>query len=172
MIKKFFILIFVTIFLNLPAYSGEKSSGPKADGRQDLSFLNVKNSNYKKGFDALKQATKYEKKGKTQKAQKRFNDTIKFFLLANEENPNEPSILNYLGFSYKKVGDFLMAEIYYTQGLEIDPKNIDTNRYLGELYVELNKIEKANKRLKILGDCNCEEYSDLANIIKQGVTKY
>ena len=105
------------------------------------------------------------KKGKLKKAQKRFNDTIKFFLLANEEIPNEPSILNYLGFSYKKVGDFLMAEIYFTQGLEIDPKNIDMNKYLGELYIETDRVDLAKERLRILENCECEEYNDLKRII-------
>ena len=160
MIRKFLILTFIISFINLPIHSAEKS-----DGKQDLSFLDVKNSNYKKGFDALKQATRYAKKGKLKKAQKRFNDTIKFFLLANEEIPNEPSILNYLGFSYKKVGDFLMAEIYYTQGLEIDPKNIDMNKYLGELYIETDRVDLAKERLKILENCKCEEYNDLKRII-------
>ena len=175
MINKCLIFIFIILLFNNSVYSAETkstSSSAKSDGREDLSFMSVKNSNYKKGFDALKQAIKYDKKGKTNKANKRFNDSIKFFIKANNENNNEPNILIYLGFAYEKVDDFTMAEIYYTQGLEIDPKNIDTNRYLGELYVELNKIDKANKRLKILGDCNCEEYTDLANIIKQGDTKY
>jgi len=166
MIKKFLIISFIAFFLNFPIYSATKSSGIKSDGRQDLSFLAVKNSNFKKGYDALKQAKKYAKKGRIQKAKKRFNDTIKFFLLANEETPNEPIILSYLGFSYKNAGDFLMAEIYYTQGLKIDPKNIDINRYLGELYIETNKIDKAVERLKILEDCNCLQYKDLAEIIK------
>ena len=137
----------------------------KLDGRQDLSFLDAKNSNYKRGFDALKQATIYAKKGKSKKAQKRFNDTIKFFLLANEEFPNEPSILNYLGFSYKKVGDFLMAEIYYTQGLEIEPNHNGINEYLGELYIATNRIDMAKERLEVLKNCNCEEYSELKEII-------
>ena len=37
-------------------------------GREDLSFLNVKNSNFKKGIDALKRASKFEKKSKLKKS--------------------------------------------------------------------------------------------------------
>ena len=167
MIKKIFLLIFVSIFFNLSVYSAEKSSGTKSDGRQDNSFLDVKNSNYKKGQDALKQAKKYAKKGNEAKAKKRFNDVIKFLTLANEENPDQPDILNYLGYSFRKVDDFTMAEIYYEQGLAIDPLHIGINKYLGELYIETNRIGKAKKRLEILKSCNCEEYKELKNLISK-----
>ena len=121
----------------------------------------------KKGIDAFKQAKKYEKKGKIEKAKKRFNDAIKFFIISNNKIPNEPAILNYLGYSFKKIGDFAMAEIYYEQGLAIDPHHIGINEYLGELYVETNRIDKAKERLMILNDCNCEEYEKLNNLISK-----
>jgi len=73
-IKKYIILIFITLLLNSSVCSAatkSSSGGPKSDGRQDSSFLNFTNSNYKKGYDALKQAEKYSKKGKTNKAIKR-----------------------------------------------------------------------------------------------------
>ena len=64
MIKKNLLLIFISFLLNNPGYSAgtSSSSGAKSDGREDLSHLNVKNSNFKKGLDALKQANRYEKK--------------------------------------------------------------------------------------------------------------
>jgi tetratricopeptide (TPR) repeat protein len=163
--KKYLIFILISFFINNLVYSASTSSGAKSNGREDLSFLSVKNSNYKKGLDALKQAKKYEKKEKFDKSKKRFNDSLKFFTLANEKYPNEPDILNYLGFTSRKVGDFIMAEIYYTQGLAIEPKHIGINEYLGELYVQTNRIELAKERLKILENCNCKEYDDLKQII-------
>jgi uncharacterized protein HemY len=87
--------------------------------------------------------------------------------LANEENPDQPDILNYLGYSFRKVDDFTMAEIYYEQGLAIDPLHIGINEYLGELYVETNRIEKAKERLMVLKNCNCEEYDELQNLISK-----
>ena len=168
MTKKYLILFFVTFFFNSPisaAGTDSTSSGPLSDGGEDSSHLNAKNSNYKRGLDALKQAKKYDKKGKNDKAKKRFEDTIKFFLLANDENPNEPDIFKYLGFSYKKAEDFAMAEIYYFQGLDINPIHVGINKYLGELYVETNRIDLANERLEILKSCNCDEYKQLKKII-------
>ena len=163
-------LVVITLLLSSSVYSAEtksSSSGPLSDGRQDDSFLRVTNSNYKKGYDAHKQAKKYDQKEKSDKAKKRFNDAIKFFILANEENPSQPDILYYLGYSLSKIGDFAMAEIYYEQGLAIDPHHIGINEYLGELYVKTNRIDKAKERLMILNDCNCEEYEKLNNLISK-----
>ena len=172
MIKKYFFLIFITFFVDNSAYSAgiESSSKAKSDGREDLSHMNVRNSYFKKGLDALKQAEKYNKKGKTDKAKNRFNDVIKFLLFANETNPNEPVILNYLGYSYEKIEDFIMAEIYYEQGLAIDPEHIDINHSLGGFYSRTNRVREAMERLNVLKSCNCEEYKQLKEII-EGIKK-
>ena len=170
MINKFLILLFFLFLLNSHAYSAgttTKENKVGTGGRNDFSHLEAKNSSFKKGIDAFKQAKKYEKKGKIEKAKKRFNDAIKFFIISNNKIPNEPAILNYLGYSFKKIGDFAMAEIYYEQGLAIDPHHIGINEFLGELYVETNRIDKAKERLMILNDCNCEEYEKLNNLISK-----
>ena len=57
-------------------------------------------------------------------------------------------------------------------GLEIAPTHKGINEYLGELYVNTNRIEKAKERLKVLEGCNCEEYKELQAAIKQGSSKY
>ena len=168
-IKGYITLFFIILLLNTSVYSADtksSSSGAKSDGRQDQSFLKVSSGNYIKGYNAFKQAKKYDKKGKTDKAIKRFNDAIDFLTLSNEENPNEPDILNYLGFSFKKIEDFIMAEIYYEQGLAIDPQHIDINKNLGKLYFETKRFKKAKERLKILKSCTCEAYEELKNLIK------
>ena len=168
-IKKYVIIIFITLLLSNLVYSADtksSSNGPLSSGGQDHSFLEVTNSNFAKGYNALKQAKKYKKKGKTDKAIKRFNDASKFFTLSNIENPNEPEILNYLGYSLKNTGDFIMAEIYYEQGLTINPQHIDINNNLGNLYFETNRIKKAKERLKVLKNCTCKAYQELKNLIK------
>ena len=85
---------------------------------------------------------------------------------SNKEKPNQPDTLNYLGFAYRKVGDFKMAEIYYLQGLDIDPGHKGINEYLGELYVQTDRIDLAKERLQVLKNCNCEEYQELKEVIE------
>jgi tetratricopeptide (TPR) repeat protein len=171
MIKKYIILTFITLLFYSSVSSAETSSSDKdgvwKTGKDDKLYMKGKNSNLKKATDAIKQAKKYAKKEKFNKAKKRFNDAIKFLILANKENPNEPDILNYLGYSYKKVDDLLMAEIYYEQGLAINPEHIGINEYLGQLYVETNRIDKAKERLKVLKNCNCEGFEELQNLVSK-----
>ena len=170
MIKKYLLPFFIIIFFYSTVYSATSKSekdGVWNTGRDDISHMKGKNSNYKKGYDAHKQAKKYDQKEKSDKAKKRFNDAIKFFILANEENPSQPDILYYLGYSFSKIGDFAMAEIYYEQGLSIDPHHIGINEYLGELYVETNRIDKAKERLKVLENCKCKEFDKLQNLISK-----
>jgi len=164
--------MFIILMFSNFAYSAETGSDSSEDpaykfGREDITHLIGKNSNFKRATDAIKQAKRYAKKGKSNKAKKRFNDAIGFLILANEENPNEPNILNYLGYSLKKVDDFVMAEIYYEQGLAIDPLHIAINEHLGRLYLETNRTLKAKERLKVLENCKCDEFNELQILISK-----
>ena len=166
-ILRFFnILIFSLLSFNQAnAFLDKDGKGAQSTGREDLSFLEAKNSNFKKGKDALKQAIKYKKKNKFEKSTKRLNKAIKYFVSAYEENPNNLDILNYLGLAYYMVGDTIMSEIYYNQALVIDPNNNLINQKLGELYFKTKRTSQAKEKLEILSNCNCEEYSVLKMII-------
>ena len=113
----------------------------------------------------VKAAKKYEKQNKKAKAKKTYERAIKYLLEANSENQTDPDTLNLLGFSHRKIGDFDSAEIYYSLGLEIDPKHVGINEYMGELFVATNRMDEAKKRLAVLKDCNCKEYNELKQVI-------
>jgi tetratricopeptide (TPR) repeat protein len=76
--------------------------------------------------------------------------------------------LNLLGYSNRKLGDKAKALTYYTKALNLEPKHLGANEYLGELYLEMNDLQKAEERLAVLkGACgDCEEYDDLADEIE------
>ena len=169
MTKKYLTLLLMVILFNSPVYSAETTTDTDVGkgGSEDYSFLKAKNSNFKKATDAIKQAKKYDKKGKSEKAKKRFNDAIKFLTIANRESPNEPAILGLLGFSLINVGDFDMAEIYFLLGLEIEPNHIYINKNLGELYIKTKRINMAKEQLKILETCKCKEFEELKALIEQ-----
>ena len=85
---------------------------------------------------------------------------------SNEKNPNQADTLNYLGFALRKLGNFEEAEKYYLEGLNIKPDHHGINEYLGELYIQTNRIDLAKERLEVLKDCNCEEYDELKELIE------
>ena len=160
-----FLIFSINLALSFQSSSDEKDIG--TGGRDDLSYLNAKNSNFKKGNDALKQALKFEKKKKFKKANKKFEKALKYFVKAYKENPDNIEVIKYLAYTYGEVDDFMMAEIYYKEALSIEPKNIFVNKRLGELYINTKRINLAKERLEALRVCNCEEYLILKNILEK-----
>ena len=123
-------------------------------------------SNYTKAKNLIKAAKKYEKKGKTEKAQKRYAKAQKLLLKSNKEKPLQADTLNYLGFTTRKLGDYEKGEAFYLQGLKIEPNHNGINEYLGELYIATNRVDLAKERLNILKSCDCKEYKQLKEIVE------
>ena len=123
-------------------------------------------TDYEKAVKLVKQAKKYEEKGKTDKAKSRYEKAQKLLIKSNKKKPLNADTLNYLGFTTRKLGDFENGEKYYLLGLEIKPDHKGINEYLGELYVATGRLDLAKERLKILENCNCEEYQELKEVIE------
>tara|TARA_B100000614_G_C14286279_1_gene385807 strand:+ start:143 stop:634 length:492 start_codon:yes stop_codon:yes gene_type:complete len=156
MIKKIFLTLSVFILLISNSYSAGSSNDNSSKVKSD----------YDKAVTLIKSAKKYEKKDKLEKAKKRYEKAQKLLLKSNSKKPNIPNTLNYLGFTTRKLGDYQGGEMYYLQGLQIEPNHIGINEYLGELYVVTNRMDLAKERLNILKACNCEEYDELKAIIE------
>ncbi len=125
-----------------------------------------KDSLYDDAIKLVKRAGKLEKKEKKDKAQKLYSQALTKLEKALKKDKNNPDIFNYMGFTSRKIGNFKIAEKFYLQGLSLNPNHNGINEYLGELYVQTNRIDKANERLKVLESCNCKEYGELELIIK------
>ena len=111
-------------------------------------------------------STSVKKKEKTEKAKKLYSQAFKKLEKAYKLDKKNPDVLNYMGFTSRKVGNFEKAEEFYLKGLNLKPDHNGINEYLGELYVQTNRIDKANERLEVLKNCNCNEYKELELIIK------
>ena len=125
-----------------------------------------KSSYYDDAKKLVKRAGKLEKKEKIDKAKKLYSQAFKKLEKAYSSEKKNPDILNYMGYTSRKIGNFEQAEKFYLTGLSIKPDHNGINEYLGELYVQTNRIDKANERLDVLKNCNCEEYKELELIIK------
>jgi tetratricopeptide (TPR) repeat protein len=89
-------------------------------------------------------------------------------VLAAISNQNDPRVLNYTGYSYRKSGDIQKGIGYYRKALAIDPNFVLAREYLGEGYVASGRIDLAKAELgEIAARCGttCEEYQDLAEEI-------
>ena len=161
MIKKYFFIALVSFILITPAYSAGDGNS-----ENDTNMGVKKLDPYKFATRKIKKAKKLEKKGKIKKANKLYKIALEYLLKANAKDPANPDILNYLGFSNRKLGNFVDAEIYYLMGLEIDPTHNGINEHLGEFYAKTNRLSKAKERLEVLKSCNCEEYDKLKEVIE------
>jgi len=159
--KKILILLFV-LSLNSQVFAAGSDSSSSDTSETAL---------YDQAVKLVKRAGVLEKKDKGEKAKKLYSQAFKKLDKAYKSDKKNPDILNYMGFTSRKTGNFKEAEDYYLKGLDLDPKHNGINEYLGELYVQTNRIDKANERLAVLKNCNCEEYQELELIIKTKGTK-
>ena len=155
--KNIFFTLSILILLSTNSYA----AGSSSDSSSKVS------SDYDKAVTIIKSAKKYEKKGKTEKANKKYEKALNLLIKSNKKKPNQADTLNYLGFTTRKLGDYAGGEEYYLQGLEIKPDHNGINEYLGELYIQTDRMDKARARLAVLKNCNCEEYIELKELIEK-----
>ena len=58
-----------------------------------------------------------------------------------------PDVLTYLGFAHRQKGDKAEAFTYYEAALTIAPDHLSANEYLGEFYVQLGDLDRAQAQL-------------------------
>ena len=82
--------------------------------------------------------------------------------------------LNLLGYSNRQLGNNDVAMGHYEAALKLNPRHRGANEYMGELYLTLGELEKAEERLDVLdGACffGCKEYTMLKEAIAAYKTK-
>jgi tetratricopeptide (TPR) repeat protein len=97
------------------------------------------------------------------------------FNRALEREPNSADVHNYLGYTYRHMGNFDMAFKHYDTALRIDPKHKGALEYSGEAYLLVNNLPKAEENLSRLDKAcmfSCEEYRDLREAIEDYKKKH
>ena len=151
------LLVFLGLSVNLNLVYAASGAGLDSTG----------SSLYKLGKKLVIKAKKLEEKDKIEKAEKLYLKALDKLEKAYEKDKKNADILNYLGFALRKTGDFKKAEKFYLEGLELDAGHLGINEYLGELYVQTDRIDLAKERLQVLNGCKCEEYEELKELIEK-----
>jgi len=96
-----------------------------------------------------------------------YNEAIAALRLAPDQG--DPRVLNYLGYSHRKLGRMDEALGYYQAAIAKNPDFSLVREYLGEAYIQLGQLEKAREQLseieRICGSKACGEYGQLAELI-------
>jgi Flp pilus assembly protein TadD len=99
-------------------------------------------------------------------AAKDFKAALGQLAKAVQEEPKNADVHTMLGFSYRKLGTFDKSMEHYQTALKLDSDHRSAHEYLGELYLDMNQLDNAEKQLAALKKAcpffgRCEEYDDL-----------
>lgn len=132
-------------------------------GGSDSPFAGSRDQDYKDAVRAIER--------------KNYDRAVKLLADVIKDQPRNADALNYMGFSQRKLGKYAEAVDFYQKALAVDANHRGANEYLGEAYLELKDLAKAEDRLTHLAKiCNmsCEEYKTLktsVDLFKSGQTR-
>ena len=79
-------------------------------------------------------------------------------------------VANLIGYSYRKLGDYKVSQIWYERALKADPDHVRTWQYYGLWQLEQGNREQAEYHLNRIGQIcgtDCAEYRSLAAALEQ-----
>ena len=80
------------------------------------------------------------------------------------------AVANLIGYSYRKLGDYKVSQIWYERALKADPNHVKTWQYYGLWQVEQGNREQAQyhlNRIASLTGTASEEYRSLAAALEK-----
>jgi tetratricopeptide (TPR) repeat protein len=83
---------------------------------------------------------------------------------------NHPNVANLIGYSYRKLGDYKLSQVWYERALKADPNHVLTWNYYGLWQIEQGNREQAEYHLsRIAAICgtDCAEYRSLAEALEK-----
>ena len=104
---------------------------------------------------------------------KKYEKGLDILISIEEETPfgyTSADLYNYMGFASRKqkIPNYIDAENFYLKALSFDKNHIGALEYLGELYVETDRIDEALvllNRIKAVAGDNSIEYKDLNKLL-------
>jgi Flp pilus assembly protein TadD len=95
---------------------------------------------------------------------KNWQSAIKSLSSAALRDTRNADIQNYLGYAYRNAGQFDLAFKHYDRALALNPRHRGAHEYVGEAYLMINNLTKAEEHLAALQKIcliPCEELEDL-----------
>jgi tetratricopeptide (TPR) repeat protein len=79
-------------------------------------------------------------------------------------------VANLIGYSYRKLGDYKLSQVWYERALKADPNHVRTWQYYGLWQLEQGNREQAEyhlNRISQICGTDCAEYRSLAAALEQ-----
>jgi tetratricopeptide (TPR) repeat protein len=129
----------------------KKKAGKKQSGLEDPAFI----QGYRTAF-----ATIYD----------RHDYTGAIAQLKALDHDEQADVANLIGYSYRKLGDYKLSQIWYERALQSDPNHVRTWQYYGLWQIEQGNRDQAQYHLNRIGaicGTGCDEYRSLAAALEQ-----
>lgn len=130
-----------------PCVAVEEDSNPQASAR---------NPDYAAGKQAFER--------------KDWGEAVRRFSRATVLDPDNADLQNYLGFSYRKMGQLELAFKYYHRALALNPRHRGAHEYIGEAYLmagDLAGAQKHREELRKICLLPCDELTELEKAIAE-----
>ena len=151
MLRRFFITGLLAFALALAYAPAETLAAGTAENKSP-----AKDTNFLAGVEAVK-AEKWE-------------EAIALLTQAVTKDAKNADAQNWLGFSYRKLGNYDQAFAHYENALSVNPRHKGAHEYIGEAYLETGNLAKAEEHLASLDDIcvfSCAAYKDLKKAIRE-----
>src|SRR5579863_5056481 len=161
--------IYATAMVAVPMVSakaaGGESPSPSADSSKDKKKKRDKSSSvddpkFLEGYRAA-YTTIYD----------RHDYTSAIAQLKSLGQDDRADVANLIGYSYRKLGDYKVSQVWYERALQADPNHVRTWQYYGLWQLEQGNRESAQYHLgrikQICGGTDCAEYKSLAMALEQ-----
>ncbi len=134
-----------------PDTKKEKKKGDKSSAIDDPNFL----AGYRLAYTTIYDRNDY---------------TAAIEQLKSLGHDDRADVANLIGYSYRKLGDYKVSQIWYERALKADPNHVRTWQYYGLWQVEQGNRDQAQyhlNRLAALAGTGSEEYRSLAAALEK-----
>jgi tetratricopeptide (TPR) repeat protein len=147
-----------------PAPSGGDTGGKKG-GQQTTIKKKKRKSSQQEFLDGYRYAYALIQDGQYE------GGIVAMHALGHDEHPD---VANYIGYSYRKLGQYELSKVWYEKALAADPRHARTWSYYGMWHAEQGNRLMAEHYLEkiklICGNADCKEYRMLKDVIDGNAT--
>jgi Flp pilus assembly protein TadD len=96
---------------------------------------------------------------------------VKYFKKTVSDDAKNAEAYNLMGYSYRRLGKADPAFDAYAKALNLDPRHRGANEYLGETYLLVGDVDKANAQLALLKDLCGNQCRETVKL-KKAIARY
>jgi len=161
--------MFVTALVTIPMVNAAKAAGSESPSpATDTSKQKKKKNDKSSSIDDPKFLEGYRAAYATIYDRHDYASAIEQLKTLGQDD--RADVANLIGYSYRKLGDYKVSQVWYERALQADPNHVRTWQYYGLWQLEKGNREQAQYhlgRIQQICGTECAEYKSLALALNQ-----